>query len=56
LLDDLIYVISGNNGILTCLNARTGAVNYEQERLEQLARFIENETGIGIRNSPRQAQ
>jgi outer membrane protein assembly factor BamB len=36
LVDDLIYVISGNNGILTCLNAKTGVANYELERLEQL--------------------
>lgn len=34
LVDDLIYFLSGNNGILTCLNTKTGAANYEQERLE----------------------
>jgi outer membrane protein assembly factor BamB len=34
LADDLIYVVSGNNGILTCLNTKSGAPNYEQERLE----------------------
>jgi outer membrane protein assembly factor BamB len=36
LVDDLIYVLSGNNGILTCLNAKTGGANYEQERLEEV--------------------
>ncbi len=34
LVDDLLYFISGNNGILTCLDAETGAVNFDQERLE----------------------
>src|SRR5262249_6374674 len=34
LVDDLVYVISGNNGILTCLKAKTGEANYDQERLE----------------------
>jgi outer membrane protein assembly factor BamB len=36
LVDNLLYVVSGNNGILSCLDAKTGAANYEQERLEEL--------------------
>jgi len=36
LVDDLIYAISGNKGILTCLNTKTGAANYEQERLPDM--------------------
>jgi outer membrane protein assembly factor BamB len=36
LAGDLIYFLSGNNGILTCLNTKTGAANYEQERLENI--------------------
>jgi len=36
LVDDLLYFLSGNNGILTCLNAKTGEANFEQERLENL--------------------
>src|SRR5262249_23625767 len=34
LVGDLLYFVSGNNGILTCLNTKTGEPNYEQERLE----------------------
>lgn len=36
LVNDLLYFLSGNNGILTCLNAKTGEANFEQERLESL--------------------
>jgi len=35
LVGDLLYFVSGNNGILTCLNTKTGEPNYEQERLEE---------------------
>jgi len=34
LVDDLLYFISGNNGILSCLNAQNGTANFEAERLE----------------------
>jgi outer membrane protein assembly factor BamB len=34
LVDDSIYVISGNNGILSRLYTKTGEASYEQERLE----------------------
>jgi len=34
LVDDLIYVVPGNSGMLTCLNSKTGEPNYQQERLE----------------------
>jgi outer membrane protein assembly factor BamB len=36
LVDDLIYVLSNNNGLLTCLNTKTGEPNYQQERLEEI--------------------
>jgi len=36
LVDNLLYVTSGNNGIFSCLNAKTGQPHYEQERLEDV--------------------
>ena len=37
LVDDLIYVFSGNNGVLSCINAKTGAAHFEMERLEGIS-------------------
>lgn len=34
LVDDLLYFVSGNNGMLSCFNALNGTANYEAERLE----------------------
>jgi outer membrane protein assembly factor BamB len=34
LTDDLIYVLSGNDAILSCFNARNGEPYFEHERLE----------------------
>lgn len=34
LVDGLLYFVSGNNGQLSCFDAKTGKVNYEAERLE----------------------
>jgi outer membrane protein assembly factor BamB len=34
LVDDLLYFVSGNNGMLSCFDARKGVAHYEAERLE----------------------
>jgi outer membrane protein assembly factor BamB len=34
LVDDLLYVVSGNNGIVSCFDAKTGTAHFEAERLE----------------------
>lgn len=36
LVDGLLYYLSGNTGMLNCLNTETGQMNYEQERLPEL--------------------
>ena len=37
LVDGLIYLFSGNNGVLSCINAKSGEANYEMERLEGIS-------------------
>jgi outer membrane protein assembly factor BamB len=37
LADDFLYVLAGNNNLLSCFDAKTGAEHYEGERLERLA-------------------
>ena len=37
LVDDLLYILANNNGLLSCFNARTGAANFEAARLEGVA-------------------
>lgn len=34
LVDDLLYFVSGNNGMLSCFNAQNGTANFEAERLD----------------------
>lgn len=36
LVDNLLYFISGNNGMINCLNAKTGEAFYQQERLKDV--------------------
>ena len=36
LTDDLLYFVSGNNGILSCFDVKTGKAHYEAERLENV--------------------
>ena len=36
LVDDLIYVLANNNNLLSCFDAKTGAEQFEAERLEGL--------------------
>ena len=36
LADDLLYVLANNNNLLSCFDAKTGAVQFEAERLEGL--------------------
>ena len=37
LVDDLLYVVTGNNGVLSCLDAKAGAPHFEGERLEGIS-------------------
>lgn len=37
LVDDLLYVVKVNSGVLSCLDAKTGNVNFEEERLEGIS-------------------
>jgi outer membrane protein assembly factor BamB len=36
LVDDLLYLVGGNEGKLSCLDAKTGKVHFEAERLENI--------------------
>jgi outer membrane protein assembly factor BamB len=36
LVDDYLYLVSGNNAVLTCLDANTGTPHFEAERFEGL--------------------
>ena len=49
LYDDKLYVIAGNNAILSCFQADTGAVNFPQKRLEGLAGIYASPVGAAKR-------
>lgn len=34
LVDDLLYIVAGNNGVLSCFDKKTGKPHFEHERLE----------------------
>ncbi|MBA4146924.1 MAG: PQQ-like beta-propeller repeat protein [Verrucomicrobia bacterium] len=36
LVDDLLYIVAGNNGVLSCFDKKTGKIHFEHERLEGL--------------------
>jgi len=36
LVDNLLYIVAGNNAVLSCFDATTGQANFEHERLEGL--------------------
>lgn len=36
LVDDFLYIVAGNNGVLSCFDKKTGKAHYEHERLEGL--------------------
>jgi len=45
LLDNKLYMLKSNNGILTCLNATTGKAYYSKERLEGVGSIFTSLTG-----------
>lgn len=49
LYGDLLYFCHGNNGILTCVDAKTGKVNYESQRLEELKGVYASPVGVAGR-------
>ena len=49
LYGDLLYFVKGNNGILTCLNAKTGEAHYGPLRLEGIEGVYASPVGAGNR-------
>lgn len=47
LYKDCLYFLEGNKGVLTCLDARTGAVHYGPERLEGVQGVYASIVGAG---------
>lgn len=46
LYDNLIYFLSDNNGVLTCLDVRTGEIQYERQRLRGLRTVYSSPVGV----------
>lgn len=49
LLDGKLYFLRANNGFLTCLDAKTGAVIYSKEKLEGISTLFSSPSGTGDR-------
>lgn len=45
LIDDKLYFLRENNGTLTCLNAKKGAVIYSKEKVEGISTLFSPPTG-----------
>jgi outer membrane protein assembly factor BamB len=45
LMDDKLYFMKGNNGIMTCLDAKTGKVLYSNQKLEGITNMFSSPTG-----------
>jgi len=45
LMDGKLYFLRNNNGVLTCLNAKTGAVLYSKEKLDGISTLYSSPTG-----------
>jgi outer membrane protein assembly factor BamB len=45
LLDGKIYFLRNNNGVLTCLDAKTGAVLYSKQKLDGISTLYSSPTG-----------
>lgn len=46
LMDGRLYFFRANNGELTCLDAKTGEVNYSKERLEGISDLYSSPSGV----------
>jgi outer membrane protein assembly factor BamB len=49
LYDDKLYLLKSNNGILSCLNAKTGEKHYGEQRLEGVDNVYASPVGAGGR-------
>ncbi len=47
LLNGRIYFLRANNGELTCLDAKTGAIKYSKARLEGIRDLYSSPSGVG---------
>ena len=45
LLDGKLYFLKGNNGIMTCLDAKTGKVIYSNQKLDGISNIFSSPTG-----------
>jgi outer membrane protein assembly factor BamB len=44
-MDGLLYFLKGNNGIITCLNAKDGKVLYSNQKLDGITNIFSSPTG-----------
>jgi len=49
LMNGKIYFLRANNGELTCLDAKTGAVLYSKQKLEEIGNLYSSPSGVGDR-------
>lgn len=49
LMDGKLYFLRANNGVMTCLNAKTGEVYYSKEKLEGISTLFSSPTGVADR-------
>lgn len=49
LMDGKLYFLRANNGVMTCLNAKTGEVYYSKENLEGISTLFSSPTGVADR-------
>lgn len=47
LMDGRLYFLKGNNGIMTCLDAKTGKVDYSNKKLDGISNIFSSPTGCG---------
>jgi outer membrane protein assembly factor BamB len=45
LMDGKLYFLRANNGVITCLDAKDGSVNYSKERLEGISTIFSSPSG-----------
>lgn len=49
LMDGYLYFLRTNHGSLTCLDAKTGEVQYSKEKVEGISNIFSSPTGVGNR-------
>ena len=49
LVDDLLYTVTGNNGVLSCFDTKTGSPHFEGERLEGIFGIYASPVSAGDR-------